>query len=410
MENVENFKEKVWKSYIWESRDLYYDLLSKDAKAKDRKQKIEEQARQEQTQWERVIEIFNSRFFVPFTLVAKNRTEVILGQQEVLQLAFIFKDRGEEADVSRDELLAVLSTGEKKALYILNIIFEIEARKKTNQDTVLIVDDVADSFDYKNKYAIIEYLKEIETWPNFRQVILTHNFDFFRTVQSRFVSYSCCLMGSRDSNGISLAKAAGIQNVFVKDWKKNYQSDPKKRIACIPFMRNLIEFTRGDTDSDYLKLTSLLHWKDDTCSIDQAELDRMFNALFGEAVSSPDPTKIVVDLIQEQASQCVNAPAGANFENKIVLSIAVRLKSEKFMVNKINDAAFCSSIAKNQTFRLIARLENDSSCDATTIDLLKRVNLMTPENIHLNSFMYEPILDMSDEHLKKLYDDLGQLC
>ena len=28
---------------------------------------------------------------------------------------------------------------------------------------------------------------------------------------------------------------------------------------------------------------------------------------------------------------------------------------------------------------------------------------MTPENIHLNSFMYEPILDMSDQHLRDLY-------
>ena len=40
------------------------------------------------------------------------------------------------------------------------------------------------------------------------------------------------------------------------------------------------------------------------------------------------------------------------------------------------------------------------------IKLLERVNLMTPENIHLNSFMYEPILDMSDEHLKNLYSEV----
>jgi hypothetical protein len=26
-----------------------------------------------------------------------------------------------------------------------------------------------------------------------------------------------------------------------------------------------------------------------------------------------------------------------------------------------------------------------------------------PENIHLNSFMYEPIVDMSDAHLRDLY-------
>jgi hypothetical protein len=32
--------------------------------------------------------------------------------------------------------------------------------------------------------------------------------------------------------------------------------------------------------------------------------------------------------------------------------------------------------------------------------------LMTPENIHVNSFMYEPILDMSDEHLRKLYEEV----
>ncbi len=34
---------------------------------------------------------------------------------------------------------------------------------------------------------------------------------------------------------------------------------------------------------------------------------------------------------------------------------------------------------------------------------------MTPENIHLNSFMYEPIIDMSDAHLRKLYEDVLKL-
>jgi hypothetical protein len=29
---------------------------------------------------------------------------------------------------------------------------------------------------------------------------------------------------------------------------------------------------------------------------------------------------------------------------------------------------------------------------------------MTPENIHLNSFMYEPILDMGIVELENLYD------
>ena len=29
--------------------------------------------------------------------------------------------------------------------------------------------------------------------------------------------------------------------------------------------------------------------------------------------------------------------------------------------------------------------------------------------VHVNSFMYEPIVDMSDKHLKKLYRDVKQL-
>ena len=35
--------------------------------------------------------------------------------------------------------------------------------------------------------------------------------------------------------------------------------------------------------------------------------------------------------------------------------------------------------------------------------------MITPENIHINSFMYEPLLDMSCEHLKTLYIELKTL-
>ena len=38
--------------------------------------------------------------------------------------------------------------------------------------------------------------------------------------------------------------------------------------------------------------------------------------------------------------------------------------------------------------------------------ILNRVSLMTPEQIHLNSFMYEPLVDMSIKSLQELYDDI----
>ena len=312
----------------------------------------------------------------------------------------------DHAPVERDTLMQVLSTGEKRALYILNIIFEVEARKKAKQETVFVIDDIADSFDYKNKYAIIQYLKDIAEEPYFNQIILTHNFDFFRTINSRFIKYSHCLMALRCSNGISLKQAIGIKNVFVNDWKPNFFTDKRKKIASIPFIRNIIEYTKGEKDPDFVKLTSLLHWKSDSASITQGSLDEIYNSVFSTTGTSADNMSAMVDIIQYEAKECLKVEDGINFENKIVLSIAIRIAAEKFMVEKINDTKFVESIYSNQTPTLLRKFKELSGGDIDQIETIQRVILMTPENIHLNSFMYEPILDMSDDHLRKLYKDV----
>ena len=403
--NIEIFKEEIWKSYFKERIDLYKDLIERYQAAEKRKKEIEEEASKQRTQWESVIEIFNNRFFVPFKLTAKNRVPVILGEEPMLSVGFTFEDGAEQVPVEKNALLQVLSTGEKKALYVLNIIFEVEARKKANQETVFVVDDIADSFDYKNKYAIIQYLKDIAEEPQFNQIILTHNFDFFRTIESRFVRYSHCFMAYKSRNGITtLEQATGIKNVFVNDWKLRFFEDPKKKIASIPFIRNIIEYTRGDNDPDFIMLTSVLHWKDNSDSITQNDLDHIYTNVFGTTGTSADGERPVMEMIHHEASECLQAADGINFENKVVLSIAIRIAAEKFMVEKINNPTFVASIDSNQTSRLLAKFKELFGGEVGTIETIQQVILMTPENIHLNSFMYEPILDMSDEHLRKLYE------
>jgi hypothetical protein len=409
LQNIDAFKEDIWKSYIKAHEDLYKDLLAKYQAAEKRKLEIEKAANEQRTQWEQVIDIFNERFFVPFKLEAKNRVSVILGQEPILNLGFVFKDGVDTAAVERDALMQVLSMGEKRALYILNIIFEVEARNKAKQETVFVFDDIADSFDYKNKYAIIQYLKDIAEVPQFRQLILTHNFDFFRTVNSRFVPYDRCLMTTKNIDGITLNPATGIRNVFANDWRPNFYSDAKKRIACIPFMRNLIEYTKGESDSDYLKLTSLLHWKTDSATIAQSDLDKIYATLFGLNGNHPDATASVVESIHAEARNCLTAGDGINLENKVVLSIAIRLAVEKYMAEKIKDPNFLTNITANQTQKLLTRFKSTCSAGRASVDIIQRVLLMTPENIHLNSFMYEPILDMADDHLRRLYRDVQSL-
>jgi hypothetical protein len=267
LSNIQKFKQDIWKSYLKVRFDLYSDYLDKYEDAQARKKEIEEEAVKQQTVWEEVIEIFNDRFFVPFTLSAKNRTAVMLGYAPMIDLGFTYHDGADEIPVEQPALIRVLSMGEKKALYILNVIFEIQTRKKNNQETLMVVDDIADSFDYQNKYAIIQYLKEISQDPLFKQIIMTHNFDFLRTVESRFVSYEHCLMASKDDSGITLEKASGIRNIFVNDLKKKFFTNSRKKIAAIPFLRNLIEYTKGDSDPGFRKLTSLVHWRADSSTI-----------------------------------------------------------------------------------------------------------------------------------------------
>ncbi len=175
-------------------------------------------------------------------------------------------------------------------------------------------------------------------------------------------------------------------------------------------MRNLLEYTKGSDDAQYIKLTSLLHWKNGSDEITENELFAVYNALFGTEVASADGAKLVVELIQEQAAECLLAAEGTNFENKIVMSIAVRLKAEQFMVARIDDAAVVNAITSTQTPKLLHQFRARFGGETLTIQTIERVILMTPENIHLNAFMYEPILDMSDDHLRQLYTDVVALA
>ena len=110
-------------------------------------------------------------------------------------------------------------------------------------------------------------------------------------------------------------------------------------------------------------------------------------------------------------------------ENKIILAIAIRLRAEEFMKTQIQNSQttftwkngsgsqtdFLTYINTkgNQTRELFNGFKQIGHNEE--IRKLESVNIMTPENIHLNSFMYEPLLDMDIIELQKLYNDIKQL-
>ncbi len=400
LKDVPQLKKEIWISILNLEKDAYNNLIDIYRESKDEIENIRIEAKAEETDWKEVVDLFNNRFEVPFKIEVSNQDNVIL-ESEIPTVTFKYEEKNQIPKyLLQKELEDVLSAGEKRALYLLNILYEIEIRKKKGKPTLIIADDIADSFDYQNKYAIIEYLNDISKGDMFRLIILTHNFDFYRTVGQRLdIKRNNCYMVIKNENEIKLVIGQYQRNVFSQ-WKRNLNGNNSIIIASIPFVRNLIEYTNGK-NRDYHKLTKLLHLKDKTKSIRLSELKQIYLKIW-KVDFEIDNDSFVFDAIIQEADKIIkDTNESVNLEKKIVLSIAIRLLAEEYMVSKIQFKK--NTIYKSsQTRKLYERFKAEND-DDPLLRNLEQVNLMTPENIHLNSFMYEPILDMSDGHLRKLY-------
>ena len=263
----EGLKRDLWMQYLRAALDEYKALVSEYRAGQSALAEIIADADSSRGDWDAVVADFNRRFlYLPFELSVENKADAIL-KGSAPSIAFIIKDAGEErryASSEKQELLRALSTGESRALYILDIMYEVFVRWKNRTKTLFVFDDISDSFDYKNKFAIIDFLEDVTKTEdtNFLAIVLTHNFDFLRTVSSRDICPAHqCRLAFRSDDGIKLEpfERTDIQSPFRK-WQGRL-AEPSVLIAYIPFLRNLIEYTIGPKDSDgnanadYLQLT-----------------------------------------------------------------------------------------------------------------------------------------------------------
>lgn len=410
--NPDRLRQRLWVSYLGSAIESLNDLLDTYDRGREDLEKIIEEARQEATRWGDVLAEFNGRFSVPFIVTMENQHDVIL-KADAPSIRFRFKgDDGGNVPVEEGALIRVLSNGEKRALYLLNIIFEVIARRESQIETLFIFDDIADSFDYKNKYAIVEYLRDITEYEFFKQIILTHNYDFYRTVSSRLdLQRENKFHTLKSADGVSIRQEKYQNNPF-KHWKEQVPKGGNNDflLAMIPFVRNVAEFS-GKDDAE-AELTRFLHVKPGSTELKVADLQGLFTQVidFPNGLALPNADEKVFDVLFRQADAAHGmAEETIELETKIVLAIAIRIKAELFMIARIDDAVAVGAISSNQTFSLLKIASSKGVIDSEAAKLLKQVTLMTPENIHINSFMYEPLLDMSNHHLKKLYEKVSAL-
>lgn len=409
LSNISSFKDKIWISYLKTNEEAYLELHNAYSKGREQIEGIVESAKEEITDWFEVIREFNRRFAVPFKVSAENQEDVIL-KRDTLNVRFDFVDGRGSTNIDEGALFERLSQGERRALYLLNIIFEIKARKKAGIKTILVIDDIADSFDYKNKYAIVEYLSEIKNEQLFKQVILTHNYDFYRTVSSRLgIDRSQRLNALKNESEINLIAEKYQNNPFLY-WKKINFSQPATLIASIAFIRNIAEYTGNDTQ--YLNLTEYLHIKSSTKALRVSDLKNCFTEILSDKdnLSFENEEQLVLDLIFSLADEeAQKNDDNLDLEFKICLAMAARLRAEIYMIQKLNDASFVDDINSSQTYELYQECISRDILNYEDRKILENVNLMTPENIHVNSFMYEPLLDMSASNLRNLYKEVAAL-
>lgn len=425
LNDYKSFRKNVWIQALKTNKDILNDLLNEFEKSKTIVDSLKEQAKNQRTDWDNVLEIFKSRFTVPFLIEVPNQDEVLLkGDIPAFVFKYVDQDNGEKIVIERKNLEKVLSQGEKRALYLLNIIYDIETLKRSDNETLIITDDIAESFDYKNKYAIIEYLQESLSETNLNFIILTHNFDFFRTCSVRMKEVLQPFMVTRIENGLSIIPPKYVfKNPFSQMKKGMKENNEIDIITSIPFVRNLIEYTHDESNQDYLKLTSLLHIKQDTKDITLKDLEDLFNKVLSHTednkfnFSQGKESNSVYDLIIKTAKDIVDeGPSTMDLGGKIVVSMAIRLLAESFMISRIKEhdkkderILSIQNSGSVQTGKLVQLYKTTFADKHENIVLMNKVLLLSSENIHINSFMFEPIIDMSINSLVNLFGRISIL-
>ena len=407
----EELRKKLWHGYFENAGQLVADLVEFHDSSENEIQGMTDRANREATRWDHVVGLFNSRFSVPFKVEITDRPRAILdGKTPTLQ--FKYEKSGETETVAVKDLDAYMSTGEKRAFYILNVLFKIEARIKAGSRTIIVLDDIVDSFDYANKYAIIQYLKDISEHGFFRLIILTHNFDFFRSIANRGIAgRENCYYVNKEAGRITFRPATDVKSPLGSMEQGGRKAE--NLVAAIPLARNLVECRDGQ-DGKYDRLTSLLHWKQNTQEIRLGELQGVLDDVMGDALKDAIPENPgrdcgsdgAYDFIAHTARRCSDSSEDS-LPVRVALAVAIRLEAERFMYGRLKMRPPGERV-RAKTHDLITRCR-DENLPESDMDALEKVGIMVPDFVHLNAFMYEPLIDIDGGTLRDLFRTVSGL-
>lgn len=421
MGSKDRFYKNMWYGYLASCMDEVKTLLDIHEKSSEKIMQALGNAEDCTSEWEETVDIFNDRFRnLPYTIGITNKSDAIVNDLVKPVFEIKFANPRNPGDPYRERpdgsnelpvLGTVLSNGERKALYLLNVIFRLRNQIKENRETLVVFDDIVESFDYKNKYAFFEYLQDLSIEDSKLYVIvLTHNFDFYRLVYEKIYprhdNQFKLILKTKD--GKLTAQDMFDPKIF-SDIKKKAAIDKQAWIALLPLARNIAEYKNGAEHEDYNQLTRCLHVMRGHPTV--GEVKDTIEAYTGVTRYPFNAGEKIHDIITDVAN-AIDQETDDSFSlyKNFALAMATRIQIEKYIIAHISDSQYENILtkARNQTRELL-KVYNNNSPDpkkATMRTLFNRAIMMIDGSIHINSFMYEPLIDMGTWELKEAYADI----
>lgn len=354
---------------------------------KEEYSKIIDEAKDKKSDFENAIDIYKNRFKPIFDVSISNRTESLLGEK--VPILCFRHERNKDKEMSETEIKSILSSGEKTALNIISFIVEYEANK--TDSPIIILDDIVETFDYANRHAFIEYINDLVK-ENVSVIILTHNYEFYRTLKSRIPNLDN-LVAYSNKGKVYIEENRKINVDIEKVFEIN---NINQFIYAIPYMREIKTMLKEDTTI----LDNCLHYKRETKNLVISSITREFPQISFNDNQNDNYLSLLYELADK-----VNTSNPYDIIPKTILSIACRLKIEEKIIG--DNFELINDIESNQT----AQLKDIYGDILTTkvLNLIEKVQISTPEFIHCNSFMYEPLIDIEGTYLLELYKEIKDL-
>ena len=412
LQNYRNTRKQIWYKSFLEHKESYDNFVSIYETHKDELKSLIEASRNLATEWKKVVEDFKASFHPPFDMDVKNQEDVVLKQERPIIVIKYIDDRGGvEREIAADVLYhQVLSKGERRALYILCVMFELHMRKLSGDESLVVFDDIADSFDYRNKYSIIEYLHSIsyDCSNNIHMILLTHNYDFFRALRMRcsiqWNTSPKALEAHRDRGDIKLN--GGVYTDEFKRIRDLSGSDINAMLTLIPLVRNIVEY-RAHADFDVL--TSILHVKSSSASVTMTNVCDIIESNLSSLNLSPHKDSTSAQQKILDTAESIIGSTNDSMEHKVILSMATRIKAETYIKARFMADGKTLDEDSSQTGRWTELFCVECPNEADTQKVLRSVSIVTPELLHVNAFMYEPIIDMSVMEIAETYSAVKSL-